>query len=142
MKLHSTYRRARGFSLLEVLIAVVVLSFGLLALAALQSRIFQASAEVKAQSIGLALAKGKLEDMRSFMTIAQYQGLNSGSESATTVDGTAFTRSWTVRRYAVPVAGGGTAFQQYGTVTGALPATYAPNREFKTVEMAVTWTDA
>ncbi|MDR7133883.1 type IV pilus modification protein PilV [Lysobacter niastensis] len=142
MKFHSPNRRARGFSLLEVLIAVVVLSFGLLALAALQSRIFQASAEVKAQSIGLALAKGKLEDMRSFMTMAQYQGLNTGSDSATTVDGTAFTRSWTVKRYAVPVAGGGTTFQQYGTVTGALPAAYAPNREFKTVEMAVTWTDA
>ncbi|HEY5780279.1 MAG TPA: prepilin-type N-terminal cleavage/methylation domain-containing protein [Lysobacter sp.] len=142
MKFHSPYRRARGFSLLEVLIAVVVLSFGLLALAALQSRIFQASAEVKAQSIGLALAKGKLEDMRSFMSMAQYQGLNTGSDTATTVDGTSFTRSWTVKRYAVPVAGGGTTFQQYGTVTGALPAAYAPNREFKTVEMAVTWTDA
>lgn len=142
MIIRSPSRKSAGFSMLEVLIAVVVLSFGLLALAAVQSRIFQASAEAKAQSVGLALAKAKVEDLRSFMTMDQYRALVSGTDTATTPDGSGvtFTRSWTVRRYAVPV--GATTFQQYGTVTGALPAAYAPNREFKTVEMVVTWTDA
>ncbi|MBF6022767.1 type IV pilus modification protein PilV [Lysobacter niastensis] len=138
MKLVSSHR-AKGFSLLEVLIAVVVLSFGLLALAALQSRIFQASAEAKAQSVGLAMAKAKIEDMRSYMTMAQYQGLTSGSDSATTVDGTSYRRSWTVKRYAVAV--GSTTFSEYTNVTANLPAAYSPNREFKTVQMEVTWTD-
>lgn len=140
MSIQTSPRSIAGFSLLEVLIAVVVLSFGLLALTALQSRIFQASAEAKAQSIALSLAKTKVEDMRSFMNMAQYEALSSGTDASTTLDGTSYARSWTVRRYAVPV--GGTSFQQYGTVTGTLPAAYAPNREFKTVEVAVTWTDA
>ncbi len=139
MIIRNSSRSVAGFSLLEVLIAVVVLSFGLLALTALQSRIFQASAEAKAQTVALALAKGKIEDMRSFMSMAQYQGLTTGSDTSTQ-DGITYSRSWTVRRFAVPV--GGTTFQQYGTLTGALPAAYAPNREFKTVELAVTWTDA
>ena len=139
MTIRNSSRFAAGFSLLEVLIAVVVLSFGLLALTALQSRIFQASAEAKAQSVALELAKSKMEDMRSFMSMGQYQALVSGNDSST-VDGTTYRRDWTVKRFAVPV--GGTTFQQYGTLTGNLPATYSPNREFKTVTMAVTWTDA
>ena len=73
---------ARGFSLIEVLIAVVLLSFGLLALAALQTRLIQASAEAKAQSVAISLAKDKLEEIRSYTSITAYRALDSGSDPA------------------------------------------------------------
>lgn len=137
------YRPVTGFSLLEVLIAVVVLSFGLLALAAVQGRIFQASAEAKAQSIALALGKQGLEDMRGFMSMPAYEAIASGSDTPAGQpgDGVTFSRRWTVSRFAVPR--GGTSFTSAGVpVTGALGSAYEPNREFKTVQMTVSWTDA
>jgi Tfp pilus assembly protein PilV len=57
---------ARGFSLIEAMIAVVVLSFGLLALAVLQSSLFRAGAEAKARSNAMSIAQGALEAARSF----------------------------------------------------------------------------
>lgn len=58
--------RNRGFSLIEVLIAVVILSIGLLALASLQLSLIRSSADTKAQSIAMALAKQRLELERSY----------------------------------------------------------------------------
>ena len=74
MKIHM-HRAGRGFSLLEVLIAVVILSFGLLALATLQLSLFKSSAASKAQSAALSLAKDKIESMRSFQTLDDYVAL-------------------------------------------------------------------
>jgi prepilin-type N-terminal cleavage/methylation domain-containing protein len=55
----------RGYSLIEVLIAVVVLSLGLLALASLQVSLIRAGAESKAQTLALAVAKQKLDLLQS-----------------------------------------------------------------------------
>ena len=60
MKNYPRNRKVRGFSMIEVLIAVVVLGFGLMALAALQTSIIRSSAETKAQTVALQLAKDKV----------------------------------------------------------------------------------
>ena len=61
--------RRRGFSLIEVLIAVVVLSLGLLALAALQSALIRSAADAKAQSLAMAVAKQKIEQLAAVQTL-------------------------------------------------------------------------
>ena len=66
--------------------------------------------------------------------------IDSGSDAAVTVGGVSYTRSWTVNRYAYPVAGG--SFYPARPNTGALAATYAVNNEFKRILVNVTWTDA
>lgn len=140
-------RFARGFSLIEVLIAVVVLSFGLLALTALQARLMQASSEAKAQSIAIALAKAKLEELRAYSSLDDYRALTSStaaesiSDSSGNLGGVNYRRQWVVDRYAWPRAGGG--FDNSVPLTGALnTTTYAENNEFKTIRVEVTWTDA
>ena len=123
-----------------MLIAVIVLSFGLLALAALQGSLFKASTETKAQSVALGLAAEKLEFFRGFRNIASYQSLDTGGDASTfTVGGTTYTRTWTVSRYAYPTAGG-----SFATVanTGTTAGTYVANNEFKRVLVDVKWTDA
>ncbi|GAB3103444.1 type IV pilus modification protein PilV [Lysobacter terrae] len=139
MTTHTSSRRAAGFSLIEVLIAVIVLSFGLLALAALQGALFKASAEAKAQSVGLSLAQEKLEYYRGYKTTSDYQAITGGTDTAQTIGGVTFTRSWTVTRYAYPTAGGSFASV---TNTGATAATYVANNEFKRIQVNVGWTDA
>lgn len=56
---------ARGFSLIEVLIAVVVLSTGLLALAALQGSLTKASAEAKVRSQVAVLLSARMDQLRT-----------------------------------------------------------------------------
>jgi type IV pilus modification protein PilV len=159
----SDRRPTRGFSLIEVLVAVVILAFSLLALAALQTRLIQASADAKAQSVALSLAKERLEEMRGFECITgcgtNYLELDSGSDTLNDdhdsdpatpglYGGTNYTRRWTVKRYVLPTAAlnfcpAGSASCTAVTNTSVLPAVgFAPNTEFKTVEVQLGWTDA
>lgn len=163
MTSRNTSTHSTGFSLIEVLIAVVVLSFGILALTALQSNLIKASTDARAQSVALALAKDQLEQMRGFQSLAQYYALTDGSDSINDTNagtnrfsgnlggvtgnlgGTNFTRSWMVTRYALPITGGvpSSTYAVVGTKTGALnTASYVQNSEFKTIQVTVGWTDA
>lgn len=58
-------KRAAGFSLLEVLVAVVLLATGLLALAALQGSLARNSAEAKVRSRIVALMAAEMDNVRS-----------------------------------------------------------------------------
>ena len=154
----------RGFSLIEAMIAVVVLSFGLLALAALQSSLFRAGAEAKARSSAMAVAQDALETARTFAftqaptatyASATYTSLATAALPATTAGGVTYKGCRQVVRYVYNDATG--QFVATNTVDysasasgGAISVTcaetvttttaYDPARpEFKQVSIAVAW---
>lgn len=165
MKSPSNLRSARGFSLIEVLIAVVILTVGLLALASLQMSLIRSSADTKAQSIAMALAKQRIEQLRGFQAIGGSDnscvspvagGTNTcyraiADENFTAVGpvgGVDFERQVAVGRYVYNKASGIQAFQLIGSDTGldstlqTNPATYLAGKEFKRVAVTVRWRDA
>lgn len=60
---------SRGFTLIEVMIAVVILAVGLLGLAKFQSELTRSAAATKDRAAALALAEKKIEDLRAFTQI-------------------------------------------------------------------------
>lgn len=131
-----------GFSLIEVLIAVAVLAFGLLALASLQVTLIRSAAETKAQSVGLSLAKDQVEDMRSFQGLPGYHALTSlapASAQTFAAGGVDYSRWWTVTRYAFnPTTN---TFAEVAN-TGPTPSGFDSNNEFKRIRVSVSWADA
>lgn len=148
MKTSAMNSSQRGFSMIEVLIAVVVLGFGLMALAALQTTIIRSSAETKAQTVALQLAKDKIEDLRSFQDLAGYKAVtSSGGNEDFNLSNVDFTRSWVVERFAYrPSTGVFVNVSSLGligdTPTGGTPAIYVADNEYKTIAVTVNWTDA
>ena len=146
-------RRIRGFSLIEVMIAVVVLSFGLLALAALQASLFRAGAETKARANATAIAQQVVENAKTFAFLSAptgytgntYQGLTTEKLNNQTVGGVAYSVCRQVRRYRhdettkkfVALNGvDGVACAD----TAAVGATLDPGTpEFKEVRVSVAW---
>ena len=136
---YANQRLRGGFSLIEVLVSVVVMSFGLLALASLQGALMKAGSESRAQSVALSMASEKLEYFTGYRDREEFQALTDGSDAPVTVDGISYTRSWTVERYAYPDAGG--TFAAVAD-TGETAANHVNNNEFKRLEVQVQWTDA
>src|SRR5574343_1348402 len=134
-------RSSRGFSMIEVMISVVVLGFGLMALAALQTSLIRSSAETKAQTVALQLAKDKLEDLRSFGTLAGYQAVTTGTDTVNdsngNLGGVNYSRAWTVTRFGYQPSTGAVA--AITTLTGPTPAAsasgvaFTANNEYKRV---------
>lgn len=84
------YRHNRGFSLIEVLVSVIILSFGLLAIAALQINSKAAGYDATQRSIATQLARDIVEKMRAnpvdstagAVNVANYIGTFSHSDYA------------------------------------------------------------
>ncbi|UXI69684.1 type IV pilus modification PilV family protein [Tahibacter amnicola] len=148
-------RRATGFSLIEAMIALLVLSIGLLALAVLQVTVMRNSGETKARTSALSLAQEKLEELKSFSSLDGYKAIQVGASGSTLSDmttaaqtGTTFTRSWTVRRYVYDRSTRAFADVGASRVTAtdvqllAFNANLQPGTEFKRVDVTVGWQDA
>lgn len=142
--------RQRGFGLLEVLIAILVLSVGMLSLGSLHSMIIKSSSASKARSTAAMLAQEKLDDMVSYQQLtsggngtfgfAEIASNTGGAENAdgtlkipngtTSVGNTTYNRSWAVQDY-------------YFCSENSAPSTsntcLAPNPNFKMITMSVTW---
>ena len=105
-------RHANGFSLIEVLVALCVLAFGMLAMAKLQITSSQASSLATTRTEAIAAAEAKIEELRNFTS---YSELGNGSDSDN-LDGTSaqLTRSWNISE------------------TSTNPA-------YKTLQVSVTW---
>lgn len=56
---------ARGFSMIEVLVSIVVLSFGLLGVAGLQAAALKSNQDARLQSVAISLAREMAEMMRA-----------------------------------------------------------------------------
>ena len=149
--------RNRGFSLIEVLIAVVIMSVGLLALATLQLGIIRSSAEAKAQTLAVNIARDKLEDLTSYRIVNEatgatcpsandsYQCITSAGAAESLNDdgngsygGVNYTRTWTVDRCTGAVGGAFTC----GQANTAAWTGSTPRNEFKNMTVTVSWTDA
>ena len=59
-----THRKAGGFSLIEVLVAIVVLSFGMLGMVGMQAFALQANRDARIQGQAVVLARELAEMMR------------------------------------------------------------------------------
>ena len=153
-------RSARGFSLLEVLVAVVIVSVGLVALAALQLSLIRSSNTAKMQSTALSLGKQKIEQMRSFRqlspsgttgtanpcnTVVNSSYINLDSCTTTqTVGGVTYSVAATITRYVLD----GTTYASVANTTteavlsAAAGHAYVLGRDFKKASVKVTWTDS
>ncbi len=96
--------RGRGFSLLEVLITLAVVTVGLLAFARYESQVMMTNSDAKARTEALNLAEAKIEDLRdqAANTFGKTcsQVISSGSDMPANLYGNifneAFSRQWTV----------------------------------------------
>lgn len=143
MARHSIPHRAhqQGFSLIEVMIAVIVLAAGLLALTALQGSLIRASADSKVRSQLAAYAESRMDEIR-------LNGINDLVDITTTFDGSGdpgpeglgmsgvppFTETVVVEQYVADASG---AFSQV-----ADDANPGNNAHFKRVILTMGWADA
>lgn len=95
--------REHGFTLIEALIALVILSFGLFGLMQLQARVMTGTSASKTQTIAVNLAHQKIEELR-VTPYDEIAGNNGESEVIPAGEGgtTAFTRSWSVKEETSP----------------------------------------
>jgi prepilin-type N-terminal cleavage/methylation domain-containing protein len=96
-------QRQRGFTLVEALIALVILSFGLFGLMQLQTRVMAGASASKTQTIAANLSQQKLEELR-VKPYADIHGDSGKPEVIPAGEGgtTAFTRSWSVTEVTSP----------------------------------------
>ena len=146
-------KRIQGFSILEVLIAILIFAFGLLALAQLQGRLAQSAGYTKSKASALNLAEDKLECMRSFSQIpddgdggycdsqapnleTSYAEITDGADAFGNAaqGGSVYGAEWDVVEYWEDGAGG------FQTTDPAAPGT--SQSAYKQVTVRVGWVDA
>jgi prepilin-type N-terminal cleavage/methylation domain-containing protein len=145
-----THLRNRGFSLLEVLISVAILAFGLLALASLQAALIRSGSDAKARSVALSVAKDRVEELRSYRGIGDFTDLTDSTDVVqdSIAGGVDYQVTTTVTRYAYnsdPNNDGDTsdgAFVEVADDSAEQTGNFVDENEFKRISVAVEWTDA
>jgi prepilin-type N-terminal cleavage/methylation domain-containing protein len=142
-------RRIRGFSLLEVMIAVVILATGLLGLAALQGSLTRNSADAKVRGRVAAMLSARMDELRS----VGYGSLVDGGPTTTTSTtddcdpATPDATDWLDCTRIQAGLGSLSVVQTIATWSGAAAfvegATSDPTvPQFKRVTLVASWTDA
>jgi prepilin-type N-terminal cleavage/methylation domain-containing protein len=120
MRMHLVGRsaRQRGFTVIEALIALAVMAFGMLALSGMQTSLSRNADVAKQRTEAVRLAQARIENMRSFT------GISTGAVNWNGLDSLANATSTTNTTYTVASTMG-------GVDTDAL----------RTVNVTVSWTD-
>lgn len=131
MKVKPRARSQMGISLLEALIALVILSVGILSIAKLNSYLLEVAGSAKARAQATQLAESKLQELRNQIVSASFANVVDGNDTITGYSSsgtavTAFSRYWCTRNTAASNCSTGTA------------DTDAFGRR---IFVAVTWTD-
>jgi type IV pilus modification protein PilV len=107
-----------GFSLIEVLIAVVVLIVGVIAIGSLQTHVTKGTTFAEQQAEALTIAHQKLDELRNYTSLTGYQSISSSSSPAS-------------------ILGRNVTFRLTWSVTDSADTTLP----YKTIDIRVTWTD-
>jgi prepilin-type N-terminal cleavage/methylation domain-containing protein len=112
-------KNKQGFTMVEFLIAAVILSFGLLALINLQLTAIRGNSDSKEMTRAIFLAENKMEQLKNtpFSSLANgtTQDLNNPINGQGQSGGI-FNRSWTVQSYTPPYSYSGSGFLKQLTV--------------------------
>ena len=84
-------KESQGFSLIEVLVALVVLSVGLLSVGGLMMTSIKTNAYGNHFTQATALAQAKMEEFRSIRPLA-----GEGSDQVMSVNGVRYARNWSI----------------------------------------------
>jgi prepilin-type N-terminal cleavage/methylation domain-containing protein len=104
-------RSTRGFTLIEVVVAIVMLTFGVLASASLTAALMRSNRGVTNRTRAVETLRLKVEDLQS----KKYSEIITGNDTAT-IGGVSYSRAWTV-------------------------TPDSPAANLKTVTLTVTWGD-
>lgn len=144
-----SFRRGSGFSLIEVLIAVVILATGFLALTALQGRLAQASAEAKVRSRVASVLTSRMDELRAaqYASIPPAAGSATSTPAASTCAGGAAWVCTAEGESGVTGLSVGHNYERFMDVAGTFTSSGAdaPNlstAEFKRIILTATWNDA
>lgn len=144
-------KKNSGFSLIEVMLAVLVLSIGILAVSKLQTSLLRSGADANNRAKAAAIAERKIDDLRRFIGITEpTPGSWSAALTSPTdvffdqiitdeggligpgafADDPEFSISWTVNDYYYPTA-----------LSTPQPTTAGIKADFKRVSVTVDWVD-
>ena len=118
-------QRERGVSLMEALVALAVMSFGLLGVVGMQATLRSNSDVTKQRAEAVRIAQAAVEDQRAFEQLTSSGTIASFADLATAA--------------AVPASGTNATFARSTVVMPAILADDAPR--LKTVTMRVAWED-
>ena len=88
--------RSRGLTLVETLIALIVMAFGLMAIVGFQLSLSRSADVAHQRTEAARLAQAKMEQLRAFQDMTAYGDLSAGSDVPATASNTSYARSWTV----------------------------------------------
>ena len=93
----------RGFTLVEVVVALFILSIALLALGKVQTAALNTGDQASRRSIALGIAQDRIEQFQNIQTAAQFDAIADATASETVIvtnpvlgGPTRFTRNWVI----------------------------------------------
>jgi type IV pilus modification protein PilV len=135
-----------GFALLEVMIAIVIFSIGLIALASMQGKLTRYASAAKQRTWAMNIAEDQIENMRAFVSLASIGtaacSVDPGSYEDLDDCGTAVTAALGELTYGVTWDVTPYVMVDDPVVTGeAIIDETAANPDFKLITVTVAWTD-